>query len=135
LVSLKTEVDMVLSYYFLLKKRHCEALTMEIDIPQQYMETEIPPLTLQMLVENTVNQNTLTKNEPINIVINVVNSQIQISHNVQPKLYGTKENEEAIDNIANKFRLLTQKEIQIMELPDKRVILLPLMEHKELSTT
>ena len=135
LVSLKTEVDMVQSYYFLLKKRHCEALTLEIDIPQQFMDREIPPLTLQMLIENTVNQNTLTKNEPINIVIDVVNRQIQISHNVQPKLYATKENEEAIDNIANKFRLLTQKEIEIIESPEKRVILLPLMEQKELSTT
>jgi len=135
LVSLQTEVDMVQSYYYLLKKRHCEALTIEIDIPRQYMDAEIPPLTLQMLVENTINQNTLTKNEPINIFIGVVNGQIQISHNVQPKLYGTKENEEAIENIANKFRLLAQKEIEIIELPDKRVILLPLLEQKELSTT
>ena len=135
LVSLQTEVDMVQSYYFLLKKRHCDALTMEIDIPRQFMDTKIPPLTLQMLIENIVNQNTLTKSEPINTLISVTNGQIQISHNVQPKLYGTKENEEAIDNIANKFRLLTQKEIEIIELPDKRVILLPLMEQKELSTT
>src|SRR5688500_16230760 len=135
LVSLQTEVDMVQSYYYLLKKRHCEALTIEIDIPRQYMDAEIPPLTLQMLVENTINQNTLIKNEPINIFIGVVNGQIQISHNVQPKLYGTKENEEAIENIANKFRLLAQKEIEIIELPDKRVILLPLLEQKELSTT
>ena len=134
LVNLQTEVDMVQSYYYLLKKRHCEALTIQIDIPRQYMDTEIPPLTLQMLIENTINQNTLTKNEPINIFIDVVNGQIQISHNVQPKLYGTKENEEAIENIANKFRLLAQKEIEIIELPDKRVILLPLLEQKELST-
>ena len=135
LVSLQTEVDMVQSYYYLLKKRHCEALTIEIDIPRQYMDAEIPPLTLQMLIENTINQNTLTKSEPINIFIGVVNGQIQISHNVQPKLYSTKENEEAIENIANKFRLLAQKEIEIIELPDKRVILLPLLEQNELSTT
>lgn len=134
LVSLRTEVDMVKSYFFLLKKRHCDALSMELDIAPEYMDTEIPPLTLQMLVENTVNQNTLTQKEPIKISIGVVNGQLQISHNVQPKLYGSQENEEAIGNIANKFRLLTQKEIEINELPEKRVILLPLLEKKELST-
>ncbi len=90
LVRLQTEVDMVQSYYFLLKKRHCDALTMELDIPAEYMDTEIPPLTLQMLIENTVNQNTLTKSEPINIVIGVVKGQIQIAHNVQPKLYAAR---------------------------------------------
>ena len=44
------------------------------------------------------------------------------------------ESDEAIENIANKFRLLTQKEIEIKELENKRVILLPLLEQKELST-
>ena len=135
LVCLKTEIEMVRSYYFLLKKRHSEALNLKIDVPEQYLKNEIPPLTLQMIVENAVNQNSLTKNEPLNIIVKAVGGEIEIEHNKQPKLYGTNESEEAIDNITNKFRLLTQKEIEIIELPDKRVILLPLLEQKELSTT
>jgi sensor histidine kinase YesM len=134
LVDLQTEVDMVESYYFLLKKRHCDALNLEINIPKEYLDTEIPPLTLQMLIENTINQNILTKNEPLNIFITVTNNQIEITHNVHPKLYGAKENEEAIENIANKFRLLTQKNITISEEDQKRIIHLPLLEQKELNT-
>jgi LytS/YehU family sensor histidine kinase len=133
LVKLQTEIDMIKSYYFLLKKRHCDALNLEINIPEEYLNTEIPPLTLQMLIENTINQNTLTKNEPLNIFITVAHDRIEITHNVHPKLYGAKENEEAIDNIANKFRLLTQKNITINETDQKRVIHLPLPEQKELS--
>ena len=133
LVSLQTEIDLIMSYYFLLKKRHCEAFNMEVHIPSEYLSTEIPPLTLQMLIENIVNQNILTKDHPLNIFIGVVKGQIKIAHNVQPKLYGTKEGEGAIENIANKFRLLTQKEIVISELPEERTILLPVMEHKEVS--
>lgn len=133
LVHLHTEIDMIKSYYFLLKKRHCDALNIEFDIPAEYLRAEVPPLTLQMLIENTVNQNTLTQQKPINISIAVTDGQIEFTHNVQPKLYGAKESEEAIENIANKFRLLTQREISITELPDKRIIVLPLLEHKELS--
>jgi hypothetical protein len=134
LVSLKTEVDMVKSYYFLLKKRHCNALNVVIDISKEYGNTEIPPLTLQMLIENIINQNILTQSQPLDIYISVVNNQIEITHNVQPKLYGGKENEGAIENIANKFRLLTQREIRIIELNEKKIIRLPLLEQKEYST-
>ena len=135
LISLQTEVDMVRSYYFLLKKRHSDALTLEIEIPKSYLNSEIPPLTLQMIVENAVNQNSLTKNEPLIIKIKAVNDEIEVEHNKQPKLYGAKEGEEAIDNIANKFRLLTQKEIEIVEETKKRILRLPLMGKKELNIT
>jgi sensor histidine kinase YesM len=113
LVSLKTEVDMVKSYYFLLKKRHCNALNVVIDISKEYGNTEIPPLTLQMLIENIINQNILTQSQPLDIYISVVNNQIEITHNV---------------------RLLTQREIRIIELNEKKIIRLPLLEQKEYST-
>jgi sensor histidine kinase YesM len=134
LVPLKTEIDLIRSYYFLLRKRHGQAFNIDINIPEQYLNTEIPPLTLQMLIENAVNQNTLTKNAPLNIFITVANDQIEIVHNVQPKLYGAKEGEEAIENIANKFRLLTKKNIIISETNEKRTIQLPLLEQKEVIT-
>lgn len=134
LVNLYTEIDMVKSYYFLLKKRHCEALNVRINISEEHLKAELPPLTLQMLIENTINQNTLTQQHPININIAVSDGQILFSHNVQPKLYGTKDSEEALGNIVNKFRLLSQQEITINESPDRRIIMLPLLEQKELST-
>ena len=98
---------------------------------EKYFNYEIPPLTLQMIIDNAVNQNSLTKIEPLNITVKVVNDEIEIEHNKQPKLYGTKEGEEAIDNIDNKFRLLTQKEIEIVEETKKRISRLPLLEKKE----
>jgi two-component system, LytTR family, sensor kinase len=131
LVNLRTEIDMVRSYYFLLKKRHSDALILIIDIPEKYFNHEIPPLTLQMIIENAVNQNSLTKIDPLNITVKAVNDEIEIQYNKQPKLYGTKEGEEAIDNIANKFRLLTQREIEIVEETEKRIIRLPLLGKKE----
>jgi LytS/YehU family sensor histidine kinase len=134
LVKLSTEIDLINSYYFLLKKRHCDALNITLDIPGEYLSAEIPPLTLQMLVENTISQNSLTKDEPISINITAFDGKIHIIHNVQPKLYGSNESAEALENIANKFRLLTQKEIEIIELPEKREVLLPLVLQKELSS-
>jgi sensor histidine kinase YesM len=124
----------VRSYYFLLKKRHSEALSLSIEISEKHLNKEIPPLTLQMIVENAVNQNSLTKNEPLNITIRMIDEEIDIEYNKQPKLYGVKEGEEAIENILNKFRLLTQKEIEIFEENGKGIIRLPLMEKKELTT-
>ncbi|HUS01085.1 MAG TPA: hypothetical protein VMY77_05125, partial [Chitinophagaceae bacterium] len=131
LVSLQTETDMLQSYYFLLKKRHGDALNITLDIPEKYLDAEMPPLTLQMLIENSINQNVLTRNAPLNIFITVVNEQIEITHNLQPKLYGSLESEEAIENISNKFSLLTKGNIMISEQEQKRIIRLPLLAQKE----
>ena len=51
LVKVSEEMEFVQSYYFLMKTRFKEQITLISDIPQSVLDTRIPPLTLQMLVE------------------------------------------------------------------------------------
>jgi two-component system LytT family sensor kinase len=53
-VSLSEELDFVQSYYYLLRIRFQQSLTLEVNLPKSIMTSPIPPLTLQLLVENAV---------------------------------------------------------------------------------
>ncbi len=68
-VLLREEVDFVQSYYYLLRIRFQQQLTVEFNLPSSILDTRIPPLTLQILVENAVKHNTLNADNKLFIYI------------------------------------------------------------------
>ncbi|HUP11133.1 MAG TPA: histidine kinase, partial [Niastella sp.] len=69
LVTVETELTFTRSYYYLLKARHADGLQVEINVDEESRRNFIPPLTLQMIIENTLNQNSVTKATPLHISI------------------------------------------------------------------
>ena len=67
LTTLAQELDFIHSYYRLLQIRYGEAISMDIRIDKPSEQLMIPPLTLQLLIENAVKHNRLQKDEPLRI--------------------------------------------------------------------
>jgi sensor histidine kinase YesM len=132
LVELQTEINFIKSYYYLLKARYADALNLSIEVNANCYQQQVPPLTLQMIFENILNLNSVSKNEPLSIEIKTADDELIIFNTVQPKLNCTDCFDEGIENIANKFRLLCQKEIVIEETTSERTIRLPLLPNREL---
>ena len=68
-VSRDGDFTNVKSYNYLLKVRFENNLKLDINLPPNIMDSKIPPLTLQMLVENAVKHNVISKDKPLNIYI------------------------------------------------------------------
>jgi sensor histidine kinase YesM len=132
LVELQTELSFIRSYYFLLKERYADGLQLSIDIKREHLKGRVPPLTLQMIFENVLALNTISKNDPLYIELKTVDGELIIKNEIQPKLNCVDCCEEGLENIANKYRLLGQKEVVIEESSSERTIRLPLMPCKEL---
>lgn len=132
LVTVETEINFIRSYYFLLKSRHEEGLELYIDLSPESKEQWIPPFTLQMIVENAMNQNAVNRSNPLIIQIRDSDHGLQIINSVQPKINNVPSNAEIEENINNKYRLLCGCEIEIEETEDQRSIILPLIANKEL---
>lgn len=130
LVSLETELNFLRSYYFLLKARHTEGLQVQFDIPDEYLTCLIPPLTLQMILENALNGNSVSRSTPLMITLSVNTEGLEVKNNLQPKI-STSADGEALENISNKFRLLCQKELVVKSDVKERCIVLPLIPNKE----
>jgi LytS/YehU family sensor histidine kinase len=131
LVSIETELSFIRSYFFLLKARYKDALELVIDVSADRLEQLVPPLTLQMIVENAINQNAVSRSNPLRILVTDGPKGIQVINSVQPKINSAHSNAEIEENINNKYRLLCGCEIMIKENAEQRAIWLPVMMNRE----
>jgi sensor histidine kinase YesM len=129
LTSLDAEMQFIHSYFHLLKTRYSDGLELEVQINDQYLEHQIPPLTLQMLVENAVKHNMILKNSPLKILIMTTNSgKLVVSNNLQRKDRKVTSNKVGLTNIVNKYRLMKQEEIAVRDDGKEFAVVVPLIQ-------
>jgi LytS/YehU family sensor histidine kinase len=117
----------------LLKARFGDGLELNVDIDGHDKQKLLPPLTLQVIVENTFSHNAVSKSQPLNIHISSEKTgSIKVIHNVQPRLITTAlDTDAALDNLVSKYELLSPERVRITETATSREILLPLLFHKQ----
>ncbi len=133
LVTLDTELKFLDSYAYLLRARYGNGLQFDVQVNEADREKLLPPLTLQTIIENSFTQNTISKNSPLQIKIYVDDHDtLIIKNNVQPKMI--QENfdlENGIDNLVNKYHLLSLTAVSVEDSNKERVIKLPLLTPKK----
>lgn len=133
LVPLNKELNFMHSLKYLLQQRHGSGLQINIDPLMQHHEGLLPPLTLQMIVEQVIAQNSCSKSAPLVIHISTNGSNwLELRHNLQLRV-GLPESEpdEHLDNIINKIHLLCREEVLIRTSMQERVISIPLITAME----
>jgi two-component system LytT family sensor kinase len=128
LVSLHEELEFTRSYVYLLKKRYPENLHVDFSVDAEFKEYHIAPLTLQMLVENAIKHNTVSKTEPLKIEIYVNNGEsIIVKNNLQPKTSLEKSTKTGLDNIRKRYSYLGNRNIDIITSKDHYMVAVPLI--------
>lgn len=130
LVPLKEEVDFLESYLFLLKRRHGEKLKYSQDLPEEALSSGIPPMSLQLLVENAIQHNVLSRDLPLHIRIFEKEGMICVENNLQEKESGVDSFGIGLQNLSNRYRLLSQKDIIITKEKNKFGVKLPLLRNE-----
>jgi len=129
LTTLDSEMQFIHSYFHMLKTRYGDGLDMETKIDDHYLHYQIPPLTLQMLVENAVKHNMILKNSPLKILIMTTNSgRLIVSNNLQRKDRMVSSNKVGLTNIVNKYRLMKKEEISVRDDGKEFAVVVPLIQ-------
>ncbi|WP_435625760.1 sensor histidine kinase [Flagellimonas sp.] len=115
LVKVSEEMEFVRSYFFLMKTRFQEQITLVSDIPQSVLDTKIPPLTLQMLVENAMKHNTADSGNPLQIEIKVENDFLEVTNNITKKRTNVASTKIGLSNIEARYQLLAKKGVVIQK--------------------
>jgi LytS/YehU family sensor histidine kinase len=132
LVKLSVELQFITSYFSLLKARYGEAVNLELNIGDADREKNLPPLSLQVIVENALYQNKTSKTSPLKITITSGDNNITVTNNVQRKiLTETGDQETGLDNLIKKYQLMSDSPVQIHDSGTERRIVLPLIIRKE----
>lgn len=138
LTTLENELIFIESYYHLLKTRHGEGMHLQIDVDQGALQSRLPPLTLQLLVENAVKHNVIRVSKPLHIsVITTPEGLLQVSNNLQkktatPGLDKLESTHVGLANILTKYNLLEEYEPglpapTIENGPEKFIVTIPLI--------
>jgi len=128
LTTLDSEMQFIQSYFHMLKTRYGDGLDMETKIDEHYMGYQLPPLTLQMLIENAVKHNMILRDSPLKILIMTTNSgRLVVSNNLQRKDRIVSSNKVGLANIVNKYRLMKKEEISVRDDGKEFAVVVPLI--------
>lgn len=130
LITLREEIQTLDSYSFLQKKRYGENLRLIIEVSEEQKdEYKLPPLTLQLLMENAIKHNALSNETPllIRIYINEAND-LCITNNINPKINPQDGAGMGLQNIVNRYNLLTNKTVSILRDERHFSVTIPLLK-------
>ena len=135
LVPLNTELNFITSYFYLLNARYSTALQLKIDVSEADRQKNLPPLTLQHIIENTIAQNAFSKSMPLKVFIGMEGNCMMIKHNIQRKIKSDLvETESGLDSLAEKYKLLHETPFYINEEGNERTIHVPLIDKNAMAT-
>lgn len=114
LVTLEEELDALKDYRYLLSIRYHEAVDLKIDIPDDHLEAPIPPLTLQLLVENAVKHNVISSVKPLKINVMVINNELRVLNNKTETPRNNASHRVGLENIRKRYAHFTRKDIHVV---------------------
>lgn len=127
-VTLQEELAFVESYLYLNKTRFRENLRVESLVPETHRQQLIAPLSLQMLVENAIKHNVISKDRPLTIRIYQESDEwITVENNVQGKNVLEKSTKVGLQNIVNRYSYLTAQPVEIQHGLSSFTVKIPLL--------
>ncbi|HOY94401.1 MAG TPA: histidine kinase [Catalimonadaceae bacterium] len=114
LIPLSEEIRFITSYCYLLEARFGDCLSFQIDVPENIQSRLIPPLTLQMLLENAIKHNQITEKKPLTVSITASGDVISVANSLNPKPQPTDKTEgSGLNNIRRRFDYFSDQPIRI----------------------
>jgi hypothetical protein len=127
-VTLEEEMQFLDAYVYLNKIRFRENLQIETQISTPTYQQHVAPLSLQMLIENAIKHNIVSKEKPLKIKILEDGNFLTIENNLQEKKTFEKSTKVGLQNIINRYRLLTEREVEVWNDSISFCVKLPLLK-------
>jgi two-component system LytT family sensor kinase len=127
LVTLGEELNFLNDYLSLLSIRFKEALLVDLSITDESKQYYLPPVVLQLLLENVVKHNYFTKEEPVTVNIHSEEDRLIISNNIRAKKQKSFSSAIGLNNISERYQFL-DKSISVENHKDLFKVTLPLIK-------
>jgi ligand-binding sensor domain-containing protein len=129
IITLEEETGVLKTYFYLQQKRHGKNLTLNISVPEeQKKHIFIPPLTLQLLIENAIKHNAVSAETPLEISIYLEGKkQLVIKNNINPKVSREPGTGTGLQNILRRYNLLGTEPVIVNNDGDYFTVILPIL--------
>ncbi len=129
IITLKEEIELLKTYFFLQQKRFGKNLNLNIDLSyQETSQNYIPPLTLQLLAENAIKHNAVSKETPLNIELFIEGERLVVRNNINVKFTKSDGAGMGLQNIINRYTLLSSQGVSINRNEEFFIVSLPVLK-------
>jgi LytS/YehU family sensor histidine kinase len=115
------------TYFFLEQRRFGDRIALRTHATQAALSAEVPPLTVQLLVENALKHNRATDDEPLVITIEASADTLTVTNPFRPRDTSAKSTGFGIDSIRQRFAAITSRSVAIGPENGNFVARLPLI--------
>lgn len=130
-VTLEEEMEFVESYLFLHQIRLSGSFSCELVIESSLQEYVIPPLSVQMLVENVLKHNSMTEQKPLKMYIRISEKTLEVENPIRPKRHQEESIGIGLKNIQKRFELLGMDSLIVEQTEECFRVCLPLMKKED----
>jgi hypothetical protein len=129
LTTLKSELTFLRDYFHLLKTRFGDGVYLEVEVADHQLSYLLPPLTLQLLIENAVKHNIVLPQKPLHIRLYTDQTDhLVVVNNLQKKASPILSNKVGLRTIISKYRLLNKGAVTVEETASHFMVTLPLVK-------
>lgn len=126
LVTLRDELSFAESYCYLFKIRYADKIFFDIDIPEEYMNRQLPALSLQPLIGNAVKHNAITNKNPFRVRISASDGCLTVANERRPMLEPQIGTGTGLKNLSSRYKLILGRDIEVVADDKEFVVKLPL---------
>lgn len=127
LITVDEELQFAKTYMSLLKMRFEDSIVFTMPERASNPESKVVPLSLQLLLENAVKHNMVTSSKPLHIKIYEEEGYLVVENNLQPKQIVKKSSGVGLNNIMQRYKLLTKKKVDINKQANSFAVAIPML--------
>lgn len=130
LVRLEEELAFLDHYIYLLKIRFGTNISFNIQIDDHTKSYYLPPMCLQMLVENTIQHNETSQANPLEVNIYTENNCLIVTNPIQPRSDKAQSSQTGLKNMQVRYQFFTDAPIEMIRTEKTFTVVLPLIVKK-----
>lgn len=127
LIPIRDELKFAKSYIHIQKERFGDNLKVNWNIPPSSLDATVVPMSLQLLLENAIKHNVISKSKPLYIDVKVENEQLTVENKIQPKSSQLPSTKVGLKNIEKRYNLISNQSLEIKNDGIQFVVSLPLL--------
>lgn len=126
LATLREELTFASAYLYLHSVRLGNCIRYCMDIPAEDQDLRLPPLTLQLLIENILKHNAISTSHHMEITMSVAEGRLTVSNTLRPKPC-EESTGIGLENLSNRCRIVAGRDIEIIRTSNLFTVKIPLL--------
>ena len=109
LIAIEKELKFAKAYVSIQSERFGDNLQLHWNIPEDQLTAMIVPMSLQLLIENAIKHNIVSRAEPLIITVTIIDDYLVVRNKIQAKSTKVHSTKIGLKNIEQRYALISNK--------------------------